>query len=151
MNARGAESASHNQDISMSRGLRNNNPLNIRHGGDTWLGEVKPSRDTSFKTFEAMPWGYRAAFKLLTNYARYHGCETLDDFISRWAPPFENNTRGYIRTVAKRSGLEDISRVDVSNREMMTRIVAAMSFVENGVEADMAEVAEGWDLYQRHP
>lgn len=133
------------------RGIRNNNPLNIRHDKDRWQGEVIPSRDYSFKQFQTIEWGYRAAFKLLRNYQRRHGCETLDDFIHRWAPPVENDTRGYIRMVAKRSGLEDISRVDTTNGEMMCRIVSAMHYVECGEEADADEVRRGWELFLSNP
>lgn len=133
----------------MTRGYKNNNPLNMRHDKDKWQGEIVPSRDPAFKQFETMAWGYRAAFKLLHNYQKYHGCRLLSDFISRWAPPVENNTTAYIRTVAKRSGLEDVSAIDTLNGEQMLKIVAAMSFVENGVEPDMADVRAGWDLFTR--
>lgn len=133
----------------MTRGYKNNNPLNMRHDKDKWQGEIVPSRDPAFKQFETMAWGYRAAFKLLHNYQKHHGCRLLSDFISRWAPPVENNTTAYIRTVAKRSGLEDVSAIDTLNGEQMQKIVAAMSFVENGVEPDMADVRAGWDLFTR--
>lgn len=133
----------------MTRGQKNNNPLNMRHDKDKWQGEIVPSRDPAFKQFETMAWGYRAAFKLLHNYQKRHDCRLLSDFISRWAPPVENNTTAYIRTVAKRSGLEDVSAIDTLNGEQMQKIVAAMSFVENGVEPDMADVRAGWDLFTR--
>lgn len=133
----------------MTRGQKNNNPLNMRHDRDKWQGEVSPSRDPAFKQFETMAWGYRAAFKLLHNYQKFHGCRLLSDFIGRWAPPVENNTMAYIRTVAKRSGLEDVSAIDTLNGEQMQKIVAAMSFVENGVEPDTADVRAGWDLFTR--
>ena len=45
------------------RGLRNNNPLNIRHSADNFQGEIKGD-DKSFKTFSSMPYGYRAGFVL---------------------------------------------------------------------------------------
>lgn len=131
----------------MTRGLRNNNPLNMRHDKDTWKGEVKPGTDSAFKQFRTMAWGYRAAFKLLHNYQRLHGCRTLADFIRRWAPPSENDTDAYIRIVAQRSGLSDTSPVDTLDSQTMQRIVAAMSQVENGVPADASEVAEGWTLF----
>jgi len=39
-------------NTALPRGLRNNNPLNIRHNGDTFQGEIK-GNDRSFKTFRA--------------------------------------------------------------------------------------------------
>lgn len=134
----------------MTRGYKNNNPLNMRHDKDKWQGEIVPSRDPAFKQFETMAWGYRAAFKLLHNYQKYHGCRLLSDFISRWAPPVENNTTAYIRTVAKRSGLEDVSAVDTLNGDQMQKIVAAMSSVENGVEPDLDDIRAGWNLFMRN-
>lgn len=134
----------------MTRGYRNNNPLNMRHDNDKWQGEVVPSQDGAFKQFETMAWGYRAAFKLLHNYQKNHGCRILADFISRWAPPSENNTAAYIATVASRAGLSDVSQIDTLNGDTMRAVVAAMSYVENGVEANEADVAAGWKLFMQN-
>lgn len=131
----------------MTRGLKNNNPLNMRHDKDIWKGEVKPGTDPAFKQFRTMAWGYRAAFRLLYNYQRFHGCRTLADFIRRWAPPSENDTDAYIRIVARRSGLHGDSLVDTLDAQTMQRIVAAMSQVENGTPADDTQVTEGWTLF----
>ena len=131
-----------------TRGYRNNNPLNIRISkSKPWKGEVRPSQDISFAQFEDMAWGYRAAFKLLDNYRRLHGCKYLSDFISRWAPPSENNTRAYIETVAKRSKLEDVTVLDTLDGLQMKKFVAAMAYVENGDEPDMEEIDRGWALF----
>ena len=59
------------------RGLRNNNPGNIRNSDATdWKGEVKPSqkKDNAFEEFGTMAHGYRALIKLLQNYRQYHRC-----------------------------------------------------------------------------
>lgn len=134
----------------MTRGYRNNNPLNMRHDNDRWQGEVVPSQDGAFKQFETMAWGYRAAFKLLHNYQKNNGCRILSDFINRWAPPSENNTSAYVSTVAKRAGLSDVSEIDTLKGDTMRAVVSAMSYVENGVEADEADVAAGWDLFMQN-
>lgn len=131
----------------MTRGYRNCNPLNIRHNKDLFRGEVRPSKDSAFKQFESIEYGYRAAFRMLDSYRRLHGCRYLSDFIDRWAPPSENNTRRYIETVAARAKLSDVSLVDTLDESVMCRIVAAMSFVENGIEADSGQVKRGWDLF----
>ena len=52
----------------MSRGIRNNNPLNIRHSADRWQGARKVQTDKSFVQFETMAYGYRAAWKVLDTY-----------------------------------------------------------------------------------
>lgn len=133
----------------MTRGYRNNNPLNIRlSGGPRWRGEVRPSKDVSFCTFEDMAHGYRAAFKLLDNYRKNHGCDNLTDFITRWAPPYENNTRQYIDVVARRCHIADTTKIDTANGELMQKVVAAMSFMENGEEPDMEDIIKGWELFK---
>lgn len=133
----------------MNRGLRNNNPLNIEKSkGKPWQGEIVPSKDSRFAQFESMGYGYRAAFKLLHNYQVNHGCRVLADFITRWAPPSENDTHSYVNTVAKRAGLSDVSEVDTLNEIQMRRIVSAMSFVENGICADEEQVRIGWNLFK---
>lgn len=128
------------------RGYRNNNPGNIRINGDKFQGEVIPSRDKEFKQFESMAYGYRAIFKILRNYQRNYKLDTIRKMISRWAPESENNTLAYVMTVSSRSGISPDDPVSADNREMMIRIVAAMSYVENGVEADMSDVIAGWEL-----
>lgn len=135
--------------MAISRGLRNNNPLNIEKtkGGNPWLGEIVPSADSRFAQFRSMAYGYRAAFKLLNNYQRTYGLDTIRKMISRWAPSNENHTDAYVETVSNRSGVPANSRVTTTNRDVMVPIVAAMSYVENGVEARMADVEAGWELF----
>lgn len=131
------------------RGLRNNNPLNIEKtkGGNPWQGEIVPSADSRFAQFKSMAYGYRAAFKLLDNYQRNYGIETISRMIERWAPSNENHTDNYVKVVSERSGVPANSRITTRNRDVMVPIVAAMSFVENGVEAKMSDVEAGWELF----
>lgn len=93
-----------------------------------------------------MAYGYRAGLKLLQNYSKLNGCHTVRTIISRWAPPCENDTRSYISTVCKLSGLYSDRRLNVDDRRTMCSLAAAMSQVENGVPAVMADVIEGWEL-----
>lgn len=132
----------------MTRGLRNNNPCNLRRTNTKWVGLREEQTDPAFFQFKTMAYGYRAVFKTLHTYETKHGCKILEDFITRFAPPVENNTREYIRTVCKRSNVEDLSKIDTTNKDQMVRIVSAMSYVENGVPADDQEVLEGWKLYE---
>lgn len=53
--------------MAFTRGLRNNNPLNIRKSSTRYQGEVAGT-DPAFKTFKTMAWGYRAAFAILKTY-----------------------------------------------------------------------------------
>lgn len=135
----------------MTRGLRNNNPGNIRHDGVKWRGEVVPSQDKQFKQFEIMPWGYRAMFHLINNYSRLHGCDTVRKIISRWAPPQDNNhTEAYIAAVCKQAGTSPDGIITTTNRDVMIPIIAAMSRVENGTPAVMPDVNAGWELFLKY-
>lgn len=129
-----------------TRGYRNNNPCNIRISTDKFQGEVQPSGDKEFKQFETMAYGYRASFRILKTYINNYKCDTIRKIISRWAPKSENHTENYIRVVSERSGIPENDIVYPDNREMMIRIVAAMSYVENGREAVMSDVIRGWEL-----
>lgn len=93
-----------------------------------------------------MAYGYRAAFKVLRTYINNYKLDTIRKIISRFAPSNENHTENYIKVVSERSGIPENDTVYADNREMMIRIVAAMSFVENGREAEMSDVIRGWEL-----
>lgn len=131
----------------MSRGLRNCNPGNIRNSRSRFAGEVRPSQDAAFKQFETMAYGYRAMFVLLDTYRRRYGLDTIRGMISRWAPPVENHTEGYIRYVAERTGIDADAKLDTRSERDMIPVVAAMSQMENGVKAVWEDVEAGWRLF----
>ena len=97
-----------------------------------------------------MPWGYRAMFVLLHTYRVRNGCRTLRAMISRYAPPSENNTESYIRTVATAAGISPEQNLNTDDRAVMVKVVAGMSRVENGVPAVMPDVEAGWDLFIKY-
>lgn len=130
----------------LPRGLRNNNPGNIRIGVDQWVGEIRPSKDKEFCWFIDMKHGYRALIKLLQNYRRMYGCQTIDNMISRWAPPSENNTNAYIIDVCKQLQMPSSYVIDINDRDTMCALAAAISRHENGVDAVMEDIHAGWDL-----
>ena len=134
--------------MSTTRGLRNNNPLNIRKSTDTFLGE-KTSTDKAFKQFVTMPYGYRAAFVILSNYNK-RGLNTIEKIIGRWAPPTDgNHTENYIRNVAIRSGIDRKKVLTLKDGNDYIKNVAAMCFSENGKEAVMNDVIDGFLLQSR--
>ena len=73
------------------RGIRNNNPLNIRRSKADWQGLSKEVTDKEFCQFENMFYGFHAAFKLLFNYYYKHGLRTVKGIINRWAPSSDGN------------------------------------------------------------
>ena len=134
----------------MTRGLRNNNPGNIRltYYSDGrkrfWSGEVEGT-DKSFKTFSSMAYGYRAIFALLKEYIG-KGYNTIETIINRYAPASENHTENYIATLEKRTGITRNTKIAASDLVSLTRLVSAISFVENGQPADEVQINEGKKL-----
>lgn len=127
------------------RGLRNNNPGNIRITKDKWKGLRPVQEDKEFFQFSDMKWGYRALIRTLQNYRRRHGCQTIADFIRRWAPSTENNTSGYISRVCKEMQVPTTYVPDVEDKTTMCAFAAAISQVENGVPAVMSDIEAGWE------
>lgn len=144
----------------MTRGLRNNNPLNIRISNDKWQGIATTQTDKAFVQFQTMAYGYRAAWKTLDTYCLRFRHErkpyTIRTIIGRWAPPTENDTEAYIRTVVKLSGLGGNENIPRPNRyrnfdclEKTARLIAAMTCVENGIgmnQVDWQAIWQGYDL-----
>ncbi len=130
----------------LPRGLRNCNPGNIRITKDKWKGLKEQQRDSQFFQFEEMKWGYRALIRTLQNYRKKHACITIADFIKRWAPNIENNTGAYIRRVCQDLQVPSTFIPDIEDKQTMCSLAAAISFVENGIPAVMADVEEGWNL-----
>ena len=127
------------------RGIRNCNPGNIRITKDKWQGLRPVQEDKEFFQFTEMKWGYRALIRTLQNYRRRHGCQTIADFINRWAPSTENNTGGYISRVCKGMQVPNSFVPDVDDKATMFAFAAAISQVENGVPAVMSDIEAGWE------
>ncbi len=115
-----------------TRGIRLNNPGNIRHGDD-WRGLTADQPDPSFCQFSAPVYGIRAIVKILLSY-RARGLTTVHDIIHAWAPSSENDTGAYIADVAKRVGVWETDALDVRNRAVCGPLVKAIIFHENGVQ-----------------
>lgn len=130
----------------MSRGLRNCNPGNIRITKDKWQGLREKQEDKSFFQFTEMKWGYRALIRTLQNYRLKWGCQTIADFINRWAPATENNTSGYISRVCREMQVPNSYIPNINDEATMCAFAAAISQVENGVPAVMADIQKGWEL-----
>ena len=144
----------------MKRGLKNNNPLNIRHSADHWQGAATTQTDKAFVQFQSMAYGYRAAWKVLDTYClafrRERKPYNVRNIIARWAPPTENDTEAYVKAVVKLSGLGGNENIPRPNRyrnferlQKTARLIAAMTCVECGIamnEVDTKAIWQGYDL-----
>lgn len=137
-------------DNSKVRGLRNNNPLNIRKGNN-WQGERPNQTDKQFEEFTSMIYGWRAGLKILRNYIEGRAVKgvqlnTIHKIITRWAPANENNTQAYINTVCKRTGIHPFEVIRWKDRRKVVAIAQAMGYVECGKNLDESLIESAYDL-----
>ena len=134
-----------------SRGLRNNNPLNIIRTKSKWVGLCELQEDLRFCQFQDLRWGWRAAFYLLTKvyYGKYN-INTVEGIISRWAPDNENDTIKYVEYVCKVTGFYscEVLGSPEKNPAMWMALAYAMAKMENGSHAfiDPVPMLQGWRL-----
>lgn len=110
------------------RGIRNNNPFNIKKTQISWLGEVHPGTDNVFEQFVSLPHGLRAGIVLLKNYIQ-NGYDTVEKIISRFAPSCENDTYKYISyVVSENPCLSRDSRIDVASLQFFFLLNAILAY-----------------------
>lgn len=127
------------------RGIRNNNPLNIRIG-NTWLGERTNPTDPAFEEFVAMEYGVRAAFIILRRYIKRFHKDSIASIVSTWAPANENNTQRYIDQVSAQLALDPTESIKYEDKETMCKLVAAMAKVECGQSIPEIAIMKGYDM-----
>ena len=125
------------------RGIRNNNPLNIRIG-NLWLGEVREPNDPDFEQFISMVYGVRAGFVLIRRYIRHYHRTTIPQVIAAWAPYNENNTTAYIDKVCQVSGIERDVQLKFEDEDQMIALVDAMILVECGQHIQEKIIRDGY-------
>lgn len=127
-----------------SRGIRNNNPGNIRKSKDKWQGLADVQTDKEFFTFKSSVWGIRAMARILIKYQDDHELNTIRKIIYRWAPPVENNTKAYVNAVAKRTGFDADQELNLHEFSDLFPLIKAVIQHENGSQPySDAEVTKG--------
>ena len=131
----------------MTRGMRNNNPLNIRRVvGVTWKGEiVSPIEDKQFVQFAGLEYGLRAAFCILRTYRNKYHAVCIEDIITRWAPPTENDTRKYISDVCTLTRFGGKERL---TEDQLPALIRAMAHVECGITLSEDVIQKGFALFK---
>ena len=123
-----------------TRGIRNNNPGNIRKSSDRWRGLAAEQPDAEFFTFTTPIYGIRALGKVLRNYQTRHGLKTVREIINRWAPPSENITSAYVAAVAAQTGIPADATIDVNQH--IFSLTSAIIKHENGINPYPAELIQ---------
>ena len=147
----------------LPRGVRNNNPLNIRHGASSWMGARFRQTDPDFVQFRSIEYGFRAAFKIIYTYYHHYGLNTLQAIIGRWAPESENETSSYVSAVLAQLvkvnivfTKEDVLIPPEKSLEVWGNVIRAMYRVECGAKAasqptTWQEIARGWRMAYYEP
>lgn len=115
----------------VARGIRNHNPGNIRKG-EKWKGLSEHQTDSSFCVFVSPEYGIRALAKVLLTYYKKYQLNTVKKIISRYAPPNENETESYIKSVADMLGVLPDEVIDLSSVAVLAVLLRAIIRHENG-------------------
>lgn len=117
-----------------ARGIRLNNPGNIRKSKDKWQGLALDQPDQSFVKFKDPTYGIRAMARLFIKYQDDYDLDTVKKLISRWAPPVENDTGAYYNTVSKQVGVLPNEKIDTHEFKFMLPFLKAVIKHENGYQ-----------------
>ena len=144
--------------MKLPRGIRNNNPLNVRRSHNDWFGLRRQQTDPEFAQFVTMRCGFRAAFRILHTYYHVYDLRTVREVITRWAPDNENDTARYISTVMTQlipNGIvrkaDEVLPAPEEDMIVWCNIVRAMYRVECGAKAaslptTWADITDGWKM-----
>lgn len=116
------------RNLTIPRGIRNNNPGNIEYIADparAWRGQI--GRDGRFAIFDTPENGVRAIGGELR--ASIRKMQTLYQAIAEWAPPHENDTDAYAAAFAKAIGAPVHARLTLA---MVPKGTAGIILHENG-------------------
>ena len=128
------------------RGIRNNNPGNIKKNNVDWDGLSEEQTDNTFFQFTDPIYGIRALTKILLTYRHKYNLKNVWAIINRYAPPSENDTEAYKNFVTKKTGLNMLEEID-NSVEAYLPVVKAIILMENGEQPyDDEIILQGMNL-----
>lgn len=131
------------------RGVRNNNPFNMRKNpADKWQGLSAEQTDPDFCVFDSSVLGIRAGMRNLIAAQDKHNRRNVNDIIKAYAPSSENDTGAYIAAVAAYMGVKSYDVLDMHSYSDLRSLSEAIIGHENGgkwsdwyTEAQMVKAA----------
>ncbi len=121
-------------DEDLPRGIRNNNPMNIKDFDIPWKGAVDESTDETFEQFESPAFGIRAGVRDILNDHIKDGKRTIRGLFGEFAPESENPTTDYVNFVADRLQVAPSAQVDLTKPGVLQDLVKATIEFENGIQ-----------------
>jgi hypothetical protein len=126
--------------ITQAKGIRNNNPGNLRYvAAIQWKG-ITGQDATGYATFDTAEDGVRAMGHNLRSYIA-RGLLTVTQIISTWAPSSENDTAAYIADVAGRLGVDPDQPLNVG---YIGALAVAITYHENGSNPYGDDAVAAW-------
>lgn len=120
------------------RGLRNNNPGNIKYNANNqWQGQTGFDSD-GFAIFDTMTDGVRALARILTNYGG-QGLDTVQEIITKWST---TDQAAYVANVAAALDVDPNDVLDMTNEDTITNLTNAIIKQENGFNPISAAVIQ---------
>lgn len=106
------------------RGIKNNNPGNIRKSSIQWKGAV--GDDGAFVKFSSPEDGIRAMARILRVYDSKYKINTIRGIVNRWAPPSENDTGAYIDFVSKKLGKKPDEPLSIGSDADLAKLITVI-------------------------
>lgn len=119
----------------MPRGLDLNNPMNLMTTPNfTWHGQIHPTADPQGRLaqFDTAYNGIRAGAKNLMNQQVLHGLNTWVSIITKYAPPFENDTGAYILAMCRATGVDPQDTLDLTDPDLLETACRCVIIHEQG-------------------
>jgi hypothetical protein len=122
------------------RGIRNNNPGNIKYyATNNWQGKVNVAQNTdaidpndnepTFEQFTSYPYGIRAMIYLIKNSYIANGYNTLDTILDRYDPGHSNS---YLQYLSTRVNIPTTQSIGVNDETAIKKLIQALARWENG-------------------
>lgn len=115
---------------------RNHNP------GNVWPGEISKKHNQigiayKFAVFPDYKSGHNALIEvLLSKYQTY----TIPKLMQKYAPPFENNTRKYIKFLLEQTGVSRDKKIEKFSSEEFEKLWKGIEAMESSKEGNIIEV-----------
>ena len=123
--------ADYRSNNNLVRGLRDNNPLNIKPAGFSYQNQIGVD-DIGEGIFTDTIYGLRAAALDLYTAYYVHGRKTLTDIISVFAPASDgNDVNAYINYVSDQTGIDPNADIGM-NGDVLFKVMRAMANMELG-------------------